>query len=232
MVRHLPIAVVVFQAEPSTIHFAVAGSASRVRTMLLHLLPQRRGRAHARFIESRNIRRRRWRRCAENIVQHVLAADHDGGSGGIARYGQHAGLAQNARPLVGGQIDAPEIEPGNALDAVMLRQAFVQERILGRRGNRRAAGSPAACVQRTCESPSSSRPAVRGPIRETFAGPVSPNRGCESPATGRRNSRRKQLARGSFSMRFTCVSIIAGSCSLPASASLKSSSSGMELQRK
>ena len=58
-VRHLPMRVVVLEAETEHVHAAVAGSANRVAAMLLQLLPQRSRVADGLFVERRNVRRRR-----------------------------------------------------------------------------------------------------------------------------------------------------------------------------
>ena len=68
---------------------------------------------------------------AQDIVQHILAAHHDRGARGIAGNRQHAGLAQKAAALAGGQFHAAEIRAGHARDAVEFRQPLVQERIFG-----------------------------------------------------------------------------------------------------
>ena len=99
--------------------------------MLFELLPQRAGVAHGLFVQRRNIGRRRRRRRAENILQHVLSANHGRGPRRIARNGQDAGMAQDAAALVGRQIHPPELRPGDAFDAVVLRQPLVQEGELG-----------------------------------------------------------------------------------------------------
>ena len=90
--------------------------------VLLELLPQRSGAADGLFIERRNIGRRRGRRRTEDVLEHVLAANHRRGARRIARNRQHAGVAQDAAALVGGQLHAAEIRTVDAFDAVVLRQ--------------------------------------------------------------------------------------------------------------
>ena len=40
-------------------------------------------------------------------------------------------MAEHATALVGGELDAPEIRPGHTVDAVVIRQELVEERIAG-----------------------------------------------------------------------------------------------------
>ena len=76
-------------------------------------------------------RRRRRRRCAQQVLEHPLAAQHDRGAVGIRRHGQDAALPEQAAAVRIGQRHAAELRAVDARDTVVLRQALVDERIVG-----------------------------------------------------------------------------------------------------
>src|SRR5262245_29280533 len=83
------------------------------------------------LFESRNLPGRRWWRDAEKIIQDPLAPYYRRGSGGIGSHRQNASLAQQpASPAVFVQRDAPEAAAVHMRNAVMLRQPFVDKRII------------------------------------------------------------------------------------------------------
>ena len=96
--------VVVLQAEAERVHVAVAGRAGRVGAVPSSCSRIDCDSAPADFLEQRHVGRRRRRRHAEDVLQHVLAANHRRRARRIARHGQHAGLAQHAAAPIGRQI--------------------------------------------------------------------------------------------------------------------------------
>ena len=67
------------------------------------------------------------RRRAEDVLEDPLAAQHRRGARRVGRHGEHAGLRQHAAALRAGEIDAAELGPGDARDAVVPRQPLVDE---------------------------------------------------------------------------------------------------------
>ena len=124
-------AVVVLQAEAERVHLVMAGGAHGVGAVLLHLLAQGGGGADGGLVERRNVGRRRRRRAAQNVVEDVLSADDDRGTRGVAGDGEHAGVAEDAAALGGGELDAAEVRPLDACDAVMFGQALIEEGVAG-----------------------------------------------------------------------------------------------------
>ena len=84
-------------------------------------------RADRLLVERRHVRRRRRRRRAEDVLQDVLAANHHRRARRIAGHRQHAAVAEHAAALLRGEIDAAELGPGHAVDAVVLGQELVEE---------------------------------------------------------------------------------------------------------
>jgi len=67
-------AVVIFEREADGIHARVARRAHSVAAMLLHLLAQRHGLAVLLRLQLGHVGRRRWRRCAQEILENPLSA--------------------------------------------------------------------------------------------------------------------------------------------------------------
>ena len=105
--------VVVLQPEAERIHVAMAGRARRIAPVHLELLAHRLRLGAGRLLERRHVGRRRRRRHAEEILQHVLAANHGRGARRIARDRQHARLAQHAAAAIGRQLDPAELGAGD-----------------------------------------------------------------------------------------------------------------------
>ena len=97
--------------------------------MLLELLPHRRGGADRRVVEVGDVGRRFRRRRVEQVVEYPLAAHHRRGPGRVRRHRQDAALREDAAARRAGQIDAAEGRTGDAGDAVVPRQALVEEGI-------------------------------------------------------------------------------------------------------
>ncbi len=99
--------------------------------MRFELLAHRRGRANRLFVEVGHVGGGRGRRRVEQVVQDPLAAQHRRGPRGIGGHGQHAALRQHSAARRAGQVHAAEFRSGHARDAVMAREALVEERIPG-----------------------------------------------------------------------------------------------------
>jgi hypothetical protein len=97
--------------------------------MFLELRAHRCRRADVGFVEVRDVGGRlgRWR--IEQIVEHPLAAKHWRGSRGVRGDGEDAALGQHAGPRRRRQIDLAELRSRHIRDAVVARQALVQERV-------------------------------------------------------------------------------------------------------
>src|SRR5688572_32722962 len=70
-----PDGVVVLETEAERIHVAVTGGAGGIAAMPFELLARGTAHASARVFERRNVARRRLGRRAEDVLQHILAAD-------------------------------------------------------------------------------------------------------------------------------------------------------------
>src|SRR5690606_25789334 len=82
--------------------------------------------------ERRHVRRRRWGRRAEQVLEDPLAADDRRGAVGIRSDRQYAAVAEEpATRVVGRQPHAPEVRTLDVRDAVVARDALVQERVIG-----------------------------------------------------------------------------------------------------
>ena len=107
--------------------------------MLLHLLAQRERLAVFLRHQLGHIGRRRRRRRAEQVLENPLAALHDRGAVRIRRDGQNAALAQQTATIRVGQRHAAELRPIDLWNAVVLGEAFVDERVVGRQQIEQAA---------------------------------------------------------------------------------------------
>ncbi len=121
--------VVVLEPEAERIHAGVTGGANRIRPVLLHLLADRHRLAERFLVERRYVGRRGRQRAAENVLQHVLAADDDRRARRITRHRQHAAVRQHAAALVGGEIDTTELLARHAADAVVPGEQLVEIRV-------------------------------------------------------------------------------------------------------
>src|SRR6185436_7943634 len=75
-------------------------------------------------------RRLRWR-SAENVFQYPFAARDRRGACGQRSHGQNAALSKQAAPgIVGSERDAPELVAIDIRNAVVLREAIVDERVV------------------------------------------------------------------------------------------------------
>src|ERR1700753_3378084 len=106
----------------------MAGRTDSVGAVLLHLLAERHRGADRAFIEWRNVRRGRGRRRAENVIEDVLAANHDRSARGIAGNRENAALAENAAALFRLKIDAPEVGALDAVNPVVFGEELVEIR--------------------------------------------------------------------------------------------------------
>jgi len=100
--------------------------------VLLHLRPQRQRLAVLVRHELRHVGRRRWRRRSQQVLEHPLAAKNDRRAIGIRRHGQDAALAEQAAPVRIAQRHAAELRSIDTRDAVVLCEALVDERMVGR----------------------------------------------------------------------------------------------------
>src|SRR5262245_16683149 len=79
-----------------------------------------------------HIRRRwRWRRAAE-FVENPGAAHYRRSPVAIRRVQQHGTLAEKAIAILVFKVDAAELRAAYRCDAVVSRQPFIEERIVGR----------------------------------------------------------------------------------------------------
>ena len=90
-------AVEVLEAEADRVHARVARGARRVVAMLLHLLAERAGELPA-VLEVGHIRRRRWRRRAEDVFENPLAALDRRRARGVRGDRENAAVSEHAEP--------------------------------------------------------------------------------------------------------------------------------------
>ena len=81
-------------------------------------------------LQVRNIRRRRRRRRAQQVVQNPLAALHHRRAVRVGRHRQDAALPQQAAAIRIGQRHLAELRAVDIRDAVVLRQALIEERVV------------------------------------------------------------------------------------------------------
>ena len=215
----------------------MAGGAGGVVAMHLHPLAQRRRlRLRLAVDQRRHVRRRIGRRRAEDVVQDPLAAQHRRGADGMRRQREDAAVPQQSPA----RATAPATPPGGSgfparsEDAVVRRDPFVEERVVGRQEIQGRRVLPGRYCRRRAPSRGSSR---GGAIRRTRG---STDRQGRTAVSARLRSCShcpakllvSAAARGSASIRRTCRSSSTGSRRRPASADRSSASSGMLLQRK
>ena len=138
------------------------------------------------FLQRRHIRRRRRRRRVQKRRQHVHAAEYRRGPRGQSRERQDAAVAQQAEAVRIRQLDLAEALAVDTRNSVVLRQALVEERVVGasavpsrcgrcagcsRKAFRFRGGSPCGCCRR---SPGTSAGRARPSTRD-----------CAAAATGR-----------------------------------------------
>ncbi len=127
-----PDGVEVFQGEPDGIHHLVTARARGVRAVLHHLLTHRPGGlARFGFLERGDVGRRRRRRRAENILEHPLPTENGRRTGRMGCDGEQAAFAKKAPARFVRQHDAAELAAVDARDAVMAREPFVDESVVG-----------------------------------------------------------------------------------------------------
>ena len=155
--------------------------------------------------QRRHVRRRRRRRRAEQGLEHPLAALHRRRAVRVRGDDQDAAVAEQAAARLVGHRHAAEVAAGHARDAVVARQALVDERVVGRQQVEHAAGSRAACWRRAARSRGGTPAAGRRRSPGTPSVRAGRAAGSAAAATGRRSSSTSASARGSASMRRTCA---------------------------
>src|SRR5262249_12605773 len=124
----------VLEREPRRIDDAVAARAGRIGTMRLDLLAQRLGLHGARLVallERRHVWRRRNGRRVEKRAEDVLPAVHRRCSGGDRGERQDAALAEQSETIRIRQLHLAETLAVDAGNTVVLREALVEERVVG-----------------------------------------------------------------------------------------------------
>src|SRR5687767_7226650 len=108
----------------------MATRAVRVRPVLFQALTQRSGLIEiALFFKGWDVRRWRWWRCPEDLLEHPLSANdrcRPGGSRGCEQYAskrQHAASQRTAR-----ELNTTEMITFHPIDLVVPRKLLVQER--------------------------------------------------------------------------------------------------------
>ena len=120
--------IVVFEAEAEGVHAGVATGADGVGAMFFELLAEGSRVGSGFFVERGDVGRRGWRGLMEKVFKNPFASDDRARAGGIGRYGEDAGLGEDAAALQAVEFDAAEVIAGDTRDAVVTGEAFVQER--------------------------------------------------------------------------------------------------------
>ena len=103
-----------------------------IRSMLLHPLAQRQNAPPAlAVLERRDVRRRRRRRSGQDVVEDPFAPSNHRRPVGERGGGQEAPLAEETASILVLQRDPAEVAAVDVRDAVMFREPFVQERVVG-----------------------------------------------------------------------------------------------------
>ncbi len=120
------------ERQAGRVHQVVARGAGLVRAVLGQPLANGEIAVHRVVLQRRNVGQRRRGRDAQKIPEDPLAAKHRRGPGGVGRDHQNARLAeQAAAPAVVIERHATEAAAVDVRDAVMLREPFVDERVVG-----------------------------------------------------------------------------------------------------
>ena len=184
-------------------------------------------------LDRADARRRRLDGPADDVLQHPRAADDGRRVRAVGGDLQHARLRQHAAPRrFGRQLDAAELLPRDARDAVVLGQALVEDRPVGVHeiGQRQiflqhfAEEAVRLLQHRVAEHLVELGILPHVGLGEVDVAQVEPLAGEVLARTA------ADLA--SWSIRSTCWRSTSGSRSLPAAARASSSSSGSELHRK
>ena len=123
----------VLQRQSVGFDHTVAHVAGRIGAMLLEHRTHGLGlRARRRAQIRHHIRRRRRRRRAAELVENPGAAHHRRSPVAIGRVQQHGALAEKAIAILVLEMDAAELRAVHRCDAVVFRQPFIEERIVGR----------------------------------------------------------------------------------------------------
>ena len=121
----------ILQREPERIHHAVTGETRRIRAVLLEPRPQCLRRLAASVLrQCRDVERRVGRRRAEQAVQYPGATQHGRRAIGIRGQHQDGALAQQAVARLVVERHATEVAALDRLDAVVHRQALVEEGVV------------------------------------------------------------------------------------------------------
>src|SRR5262245_153460 len=101
----------------------MAASAGWVSTVLLQPVTHRKRIQYCVILEYRYVRRRRWRRRTNQVLQYPMAAKHRRRAGGIGRYRKYACLSkQSAAVAIFIERHPAEVAAVNVRNSVMLRQ--------------------------------------------------------------------------------------------------------------
>ena len=211
----------VLEREAQRIHDLVADGARRVRPVLFHPLAQRvRLAVVLVFLERRHVGRRRQRRRAEQVVQDPFAAHHRRGSIGVRGDHEDAALPEQTLPRFVGHGHAAKLAAVHVRDPVVLRDAFVHERVVGGHQVEHVAVLAHDAAEEQLRLVLQTLPQVVVEIGKLVLVGLERRAGCAGTATGRRNCSTSASARSSASIRRTCCSRTAGSFSRPFAASV------------
>ena len=194
LVERAPLAdaVEVLERQAERVHHVVTARAGRVLPMLRDPLAHRQhGRGKRRRLELGDVRRRRRRRDAEQVLENPLAADDRRRAIGIRRHREDAALPeQTAAHAVRTELDAPEPAPLHVGDAVVARQPFVDERVVGAQQVERAAILAHDALEEQLGLAAERLTQRVVEVRESSVAPESPPPGSGGTATVRRIARR------------------------------------------
>src|SRR5437762_1790915 len=116
------------KAENRLLFFAASRTIARTAGMSLY--STRRPTAYVRrFVEGRHVRRRRWRRRAEEHVQHPFAAQDRRRAVRNRRQRQNAALPEQAA-AIRWRRHPLELVAGHVRNSIVLRKPLVDERVI------------------------------------------------------------------------------------------------------
>ena len=121
----------ILERESDRVHHFVAARADRIGAVLFHAFAQRQRFAIAIFFERRNIGRRRSGRNSEQIRENPFAALHRRRAIRIRGHSKNAALAEQTATVFGRQRDAAELASVDVRNAVVPRQTFIDEGVVG-----------------------------------------------------------------------------------------------------
>ena len=121
----------ILQRKADRVHQVMAARTGGIDTVLGQSLTDRKRCRHRIVLQRWHVWQRWRRRRSKDVFENPLAANHRRGPRGIRRHRENAALAKQPAPsIVLAQRDAAEATAIDVLNSVMLRESFIQKRVI------------------------------------------------------------------------------------------------------